>query len=69
MQTTIKRKIKPSQMIKVFDSGEVNIRWYEVLNENATILGRDDKTYYSIIVRHNEDENPKELFNEALSTI
>ena len=67
MTTIIKRKLRPSEMMILFDSYQViNIRWYEVMNEKTLITGSDDKVFYNITVRHNEDENVKTIYNNAI---
>lgn len=65
MQTTIKRKIRPSKMLKLFDMGKINIRWYEIADEKTAIINKDDKIFYNITIRHNEDEKASDLFKKA----
>lgn len=69
MQTTIKKNISVNQIEKVFDlTDHINIRWYQP-SKKQEITDFDAKIGYDITIRHNEDEDPKELLNNAISKI
>ena len=72
MTTTIKRKIQPSQMLQLFDSKFINIRWYELQNETEywnTPNRESEKFQYSITVRHSEEEKAAEVFKAAIKNL
>jgi len=67
MHTTIKRKIRPSVMTTIFENfaSIVNVKYFKA----QTSLNGDEKVYYEITIRHNEEQNPKEQLNKAIALI
>lgn len=65
METIIRKKIKRSIMENIFDSDEnCNVRYYEAKN---AVDYDPEKTYtFEVKIRHNEDEDPKTLLNNAI---
>jgi hypothetical protein len=71
METDIIKKITPKKIIEVFENTDViNIRSYQptngqIVNDNNF----DVPINYKVRIRHNEDENPKELLNNAIKLL
>lgn len=68
METTITKKIKGSVMENIFDKDEnCNIRYYKNLNLFFNEIYNPEKVYtFEIKIRHNEDQDPKELIKQAI---
>ncbi len=71
METTIRKKVKGSTMVNLFDSSElVNIRYYKAKNNLKEEDYNENESYlYEIKIRHNEDENPEKLLANAINDI
>ena len=68
MESDIIKKISPNDINEIFDKCEVNIRYFEPYNK--TIINNfDKKIKYRIRIRHNENENPGELLNNAIKKL
>lgn len=68
METTIKRTLKGIQMEQIFDAQHenMNIKYYEALNIDSDANYSRNKTYnFKILIRHGEDTNANQLFDEA----
>ena len=60
MQTTVTKKITPEVMDAVFDRRDlVNIR----------LCQPKGKSSFEIVIRHNEDEDPNKLLNDAIKAV
>jgi|GEM_PF-5391611 len=69
MHTTIKTKVKPSELEKIFNRTDlVYIKHHKPASGNV-ISDSETPINFFIEIRHNEDENPKKLFNNALEII
>ena len=68
METTIKKRVKGQTMETLFDRTDlINIRFFRNLNLKNESDWNEDKTYlYEIKIRHNEDENPLKILNNAI---
>ena len=65
METFVNKKLKGSVMENIFESSKtVNVRYYEA--KNADNYDPNEIYTFEIKVRHNEDEDPKELLNKAI---
>ena len=68
METIVNKKLKGSVMENVFDSTKtVNIRHYKA--KSADNYNPEETYTFEINVRHNEDEDPKELLNKAIKEL
>lgn len=63
METTIRKKIKGAIMETIFESDEnCNVRYF-TNNDDVNDFDPEKKYMYTIVIRHSENENPKELLN------
>jgi len=70
METTIRKTVKGATMKAIFDSPElINIRHYRAENFKEKDDKEDSVYLYEINVRHNDNENPKELLANAIKNI
>lgn len=66
MESKIIQKISPNKIIEIFEySKSVNIRWYAPL-KSEFIDDFDAPIDYKITIRHNHNENAKELLEKAI---
>ena len=68
METFVNKKLKGSVMENIFEtSNTVNIRFYNA--KNADNYDPNETYTFEIKVRHNEDEDPKELLKKAIKEL
>lgn len=66
MESKIIQKISPNKIIEIFKhSKSINIRGYEPL-KSELIEDFDVPIDYKITIRHNHNENAKELLEKAI---
>lgn len=64
METTIKRKVKDSTMLKIFnDSKVISVRFFKALDNDDE---SNPKTNYKITIRHAEESNASKLFTQEV---
>jgi len=71
METTITKRLKGTIMENIFDSSDiVNVRYYKNLNLFFNALYDPEKNYtFEIKIRHNEDQEPKQLLEQAIKNL
>lgn len=72
METTITKKLKVSKMHKVFDDQHYDfmVKYFKPKNSNVLEkIEMEDVITFEILIRHSEDTNAKELFNNALKSV
>lgn len=70
METTITKRQKGAIMENIFDSSDiVNIRYYDAKNIHANDYDPDKVYTFEIKIRHNEDQEPKQLLEQAIKSI
>ena len=69
METMIKRRVSPNEMIKIFDlTDKINVRFYEPVSKKDTFKSDFDKPImYKIRIRHADDISADNLFNCAVN--
>lgn len=67
METTIIKTIKGAQMEQLFDTQheKMNIKYYNAKNVKDADYLSTKKYKFEILIRHGEEENANELFDEA----
>ena len=70
METTLIKKITPNNVMRLFDDYRdiINIRHYEPKN-NKRIDDFNEKKYYDITIRHNEDDRAVDILNNAIKRL
>ena len=70
METTITKKVKGSIMENIFDSDEnCNVRYYNAKNVSENNYDPEKVYTFEIKIRHNEDQDAKVLFAQAMSKL
>jgi hypothetical protein len=70
METIITKRIKGSTMEAIFDSSNINVRYYKNLNLFFNAIFDPEKVYtFEIKIRHNEDQEPKQLLEQAIKNL
>lgn len=70
MDTTIEKRIKSKHMDAMFQKMDIiNIRYFKAKKYDERTHDENKIYTYSITIRHNEDQNPKKLFESALSEV
>ena len=68
METRIKKRVQGEILEKLFDENSF-IRYTKGLNIVDEEYDGKNVYLFEINIRHNENENPKELFNNALKKL
>lgn len=68
METRIKKRVQGEILEKLFDENSF-IRYTKVLNIVDEEYNNENEYLFEINIRHNENENPKELFNNAFKKL
>ena len=71
MHTTIKTKISPNKLSQLFDRTDlVYIKYYKLSNGREIKEDElDDPKNFFVTIRHNENEDPIKVFNQAKKQI
>jgi hypothetical protein len=70
MHTTITKRLKGAIMENIFDSSDiVNVRYYNAKNVSDNDYDPEKVYTFEIKIRHNEDEEPKQLLEQAIKNL
>lgn len=70
METTITKKVKGSIIENIFESDEnCNVRYYNAKNVKDSDYDPEKVYTFEIKIRHNEDQDAKVLFAQAMSKL
>ena len=66
METLIRKKTSVEKMKKTFNADEGYIRFYDIprLRRKSSLEPINEIEIFEINIRHNEDQDPKKIFNE-----
>lgn len=66
METLIRKRTSIAKMEKTFDADEGYIRFYDIprLRRKSSLEPINEIETFEINIRHNEDQDPKKIFNE-----
>lgn len=72
MESTIQKLLSLKEMESLFDNTDkINIRFYRPLKkvESKKFFDNDKKVVFLIKIRHNEEEEPKDILEDALKNL
>jgi AAA15 family ATPase/GTPase len=69
-ETTITKRVKGTIIENIFDSSsDVNIRYYNAKNVPENEYDPEKVYTFEIKIRHDEDQDAKELLNQAIKNL